>query len=288
MRFGAGTAPLNSSRGLFQRRAVDDSEMASLIAFDTATERTTVAVRRGDRILAHDGEGGAKASATLLPTIFRLLAEAAMTLADLDAIAFGRGPGAFTGLRTACSVAQGLAFGAGKTVLPIDSLLAVAEDARMNGFAQRKVWALIDARMDQIYAAEYEHLDGRWSTRVAPFLIDCEALAARWRDDPPQAIAGNALVVFGPRLATAGAALASAATPSALALLRLAEQDWADGLAVDPALALPLYVRDNVAMTTEERERARATRGPGGARPSLSEGGERSRAGAILSGRMYP
>jgi tRNA threonylcarbamoyladenosine biosynthesis protein TsaB len=257
--------------------------MATLIAFDTATERMTVALQHGERVFAHEGEGGAKASATLLPAIFALLAEAGIALADLDAIAFGRGPGAFTGLRTACSVAQGLAFGAGKQVLPIDSLLAVAEDARAGGIDRRRVWTVIDARMAQIYAAEYEHVDGRWSTRVAPFLTDCEALAERWRDDPPEAIAGNALIVFAGQLATADAVLAPMATPSALAMLRLAGRAWSDGTAVDPTLALPLYVRDNVAQTTAEREAARQKKDPNGVRPSLPEGGERSGEGAILS-----
>jgi tRNA threonylcarbamoyladenosine biosynthesis protein TsaB len=232
--------------------------MATLIAFDTATERMTVALQHGDRVFAHDGEGGAKASATLLPAIVGLLDEAGIALADLDAIAFGRGPGAFTGLRTACSVAQGLAFGADKPVLPIDSLLAVAEDARGAGLMADRVWAVIDARMEQIYAAEYERVDGAWSTRVAPFLADCEALAARWRAQPPGAIAGNALVAFAGRLATGDAPCAPAATPSARAMLRLAERAWAEGAAVDPALALPLYVRDKVAQTSAEREHARA------------------------------
>jgi len=228
------------------------SPLATLIAFDTATERMTIALRRGERVVAHEGEGGARASATLLPAILGLLGEAGIAIADLDAIAFGRGPGAFTGLRTACSVAQGLAFGAGKRVLPIDSLLAVAEDARGDASALR-VWALIDARMDQIYAAEYEYDGERWTVRVAPFLTDCEALASRWRDVPPSAIAGNAIGVFGTRLATGTATLFRDAVPSARALLRLAEQGWADGAAVDPALALPLYVRDKVADTEAER-----------------------------------
>ncbi len=233
--------------------------MATLIAFDTATERMTIALGHNDRVFAHEGAGGAHASATLLPAILGLLGEAGVAVTDLDAIAFGRGPGAFTGLRTACSVAQGLAFGAGKPVLPIDSLLAVAEEAR-DGRARLRVWSLIDARMDQLYAAEYEHDDGRWAMRVAPFLADCDSLAARWRDAPPSAVAGNAIGIFGARLATGEASLFPNATPSAVALLCLAQHAWADGAAVDAALALPLYVRDKVAETEAERAAQRAAR----------------------------
>lgn len=232
--------------------------MAALIAFDTSTERMTVALRTGERVLVREDDGGARASATLLPAILGLLADAGLTLAELDAIAFGRGPGAFTGLRTACSVAQGLAFGAAKPVLPIDTLLAVAEDARA-GAPRLRVWALLDARMNQIYAAEYEHADGRWTTRVAPFLTDCAALAAIWQETPPALVAGNALAVFGARLPTGGAVRLPEATPHALALLRVAERGWSGGAAVDPALALPLYVRDKVAETEAERAARRAS-----------------------------
>jgi len=251
--------------------------MATLIAFDTSTERMTIALRRGERVVAHEGEGGARASASLLPAILGLLREAGIGIAELDAIAFGRGPGAFTGLRTACSVAQGLAFGAGKRVVPIDSLLAVAEDARGDATTLR-AWALIDARMDQIYAAEYEHGDGRWTVRAAPFLTDCASLASRWRDDPPSALAGNAIGVFGARLATGNATLFAAAAPSALALLRLAERGWSDGAAVDPADALPLYVRDRVADTEAERAASRAKGAPKEpSPPSRREGSEAGR-----------
>jgi tRNA threonylcarbamoyladenosine biosynthesis protein TsaB len=231
--------------------------MPALIAFDTSTERMSVALRCGDRFVAREGEGGAQASATLLPTILGVLAEAGIALADLDAIAFGRGPGAFTGLRTACAVAQGLALGAGKPVLPIDTLLAVAEDAR-RGAADVRVWALLDARMDQIYAAEYAHSGGRWTTLAAPFLADCDALAARWRAAPPSLVAGNAIAAFGARLAIGDAVAIADAAPRATALLALADEAWSDGAAVDPALALPLYVRDKVAET--ERERAARSR----------------------------
>ncbi|MGH8798278.1 MAG: tRNA (adenosine(37)-N6)-threonylcarbamoyltransferase complex dimerization subunit type 1 TsaB, partial [Caldimonas sp.] len=128
--------------------------MTALLAFDTATERTRIALAARGRIWQHEGEGGARASAAFLPALLALLAEADVKLADLDAIAFGRGPGAFTGLRVACTVAQGLALGAAKPVLPIDTLLAVAEDARA-GAESLRVWAVMDARMNEIYAAEY-------------------------------------------------------------------------------------------------------------------------------------
>src|SRR5689334_2060500 len=97
-----------------------------LLAFDTATESTSIALAAQGRVWQHEGEGGARASAAFLPAVLALLDAAGVAVADLDAIAFGRGPGAFTGLRVACSVAQGLAFGAGKPVLPIDTLLAIA------------------------------------------------------------------------------------------------------------------------------------------------------------------
>jgi tRNA threonylcarbamoyladenosine biosynthesis protein TsaB len=247
--------------------------MAALIAFDTSTERMTVALQSGGRVLARDGDGGAQASAALLPAIFGVLAEAGLVLADLDAIAFGRGPGAFTGLRTACAVAQGLAFGAGKRVLPIDTLLAVAEDAR-HGAMNARVWALLDARMDQIYAAEYAYADGRWTMRSAPFVTDCDALAALWRAAPPERVAGNAIGVFGARLQTGDAVLVPEAAPSALALLRLAEIAWTDGAAADPALALPLYVRDKVAETEAERA-ARQGHQRGPPLPLAGRGAER-------------
>ncbi len=231
-----------------------------LLAFDTATEQLSIALAVRGTVFAHEGTGGAQASATLIPAILALLADAGVALADLDAIAFGRGPGAFTGLRTACSVAQGLAFGAGKPVLPIDSLLAVAEDARGDDTRAQQVWVAMDARMNEIYAAQYAFAGGRWATLTAPLLTTADALNARWRVQPPDVVAGNALAVFAAQLATGAARCAPQALPRARAMLPLARALWAAGGAVDAALALPLYVRDKVAQTTLERDAARAAK----------------------------
>ena len=101
-----------------------------LLAFDTATEAMAIAVQSSAGVHSFDGPGGAVASARLIPEIHALLSRAGLQLHQLQAIAFGAGPGAFTGLRTACAVAQGLAFGAALPVLAVDSLLIVAEAAR--------------------------------------------------------------------------------------------------------------------------------------------------------------
>jgi tRNA threonylcarbamoyladenosine biosynthesis protein TsaB len=233
--------------------------MESLLAFDTATEHLSIAVAAHGRVLTHESVGGAQASATLIPAILALLAQAGVTLRELDAIAFGRGPGAFTGLRTACSVAQGLAFGANKPVLAIDTLLAVAEDARSGRDAQR-VWVAMDARMDEIYAAQYRFAAGAWSVLAAPMLTTPEALSERWQAERPQLVAGSALGAFGPRLEVGDALLAPNALPRAAAMLPLARALWAQGGAVDAAHALPLYLRDKVAQTTIEREVIRAAK----------------------------
>jgi len=227
--------------------------MNTLLAFDTATENMSIALAVGGRVWMHEAAGGAQASATLIPAILALLDQADVGPRELDAIAFGRGPGAFTGLRAACSVAQGLAYGLGKPVLPIDTLLAVAEDARA-GAAALRVWATLDARMQQIYAAHYEFDAGRWRELDAPMLTTPDALAARWDAEPPRVVAGNALQVFGDRLHLGTARCVAHALPRAAAMLTLARALWSQGGAVDAALALPLYLRDKVAQTTAERE----------------------------------
>jgi tRNA threonylcarbamoyladenosine biosynthesis protein TsaB len=225
----------------------------NLLAFDTSTEALSIAVQRGDAApLVHAGAGGAQASASLIPTIQGLLARAGLRLQELDAIVFGRGPGSFTGLRTACSVAQGLAFGAGTSVLPVDTLLAVAEEARIAAGFERVV-AVLDARMDEIYSAAYVYEKGRWQ-QEGDFALgppESVSLLDGW------AMAGNAFAAYGDRLRSGGPR--AVALPTAAALLRLAPALMAAGLAVPAAQALPLYIRDKVAQTTAERAAIRAS-----------------------------
>ena len=225
-----------------------------LLAFDTSTGHLSVALCRGALLLERGGAGGAQASFTLIPSILELLAEAGLAPSGLRAIVFGRGPGAFTGLRTACAVAQGLGFGAGVPLLPVDTLLAVAEDARERTGARRIV-AVLDARMDQIYAARYSFdADGTPETPDAPVqLIAPEELIV------PEGwvLAGNAIEVYGERLPQGAAR--HAALPCAAAMLRLAPKLLAAGRAVAPADAMPLYVRDKVAQTTAERAAAKSS-----------------------------
>jgi tRNA threonylcarbamoyladenosine biosynthesis protein TsaB len=116
----------------------------------------------------------------------------------------------------------------------------------------------MDARMDEIYAAHYRWSQGRWRVERAPALYALGALQALWREGAPLAVAGSALEAFGERLAIGDGALRIPdALPRAAALAVLAQAAWRDGARLDPADALPLYLRDKVALTTEERAAAR-------------------------------
>ena len=223
--------------------------MPKLLAFDTSTEALSIAVRHDDLLLEHSGAGGAHSSASLIPLIQQLLAAAGLSLGELEAIAFGRGPGSFTGLRTASSVAQGLGFGAGVRLLPIDTLHALAEEAH-DRFGVTRVVAVLDARMDQVYAAGYDF-------GVEICASEAELLAPEGVVVPDGwALAGNAFDAYGERLPHAVAR--HEVLPTAAAMLRLAPALLAAGRTVAPAEAWPLYVRDKVAQTTEERAALKA------------------------------
>ena len=240
---------------------------AKYLAFDTSTDVMSIALTDGSQTWQHVGPGGAKASSTLIPAILALLAEAGLTLGDLQAIAFGRGPGSFTGLRTACAVAQGLAFGAnqgaGIRVLPVDTLMAVAEEARLQsqspysnplplGEGAINITALLDARMDEMYVQRYVCNQG-----VLAALGDCQLIRPEHlMADSNTLYAGNVFEVYRSRLPDCLNSVTC--LPTATAMLRLAPRLAASGQCVPADQALPLYVRDKVAQTTQEREQIKA------------------------------
>jgi tRNA threonylcarbamoyladenosine biosynthesis protein TsaB len=246
-----------------------------LLALDTSTELLSLALSHGAEVFSLETEGGAAASKQTLPQILSLLAQAHMKIDDLDAVVFGQGPGSFTGLRTACAVAQGLGLGAragqGIPVLPVPCLLAVAEQARLElttSHPKRELEAdgglmpisvAMDARMKELYVAHYLIGDpaakdaAHWLaqalsapvTTLAPAKLP-SLLATQW--------AGNAARAYPQELAANRAASAMHfALPTATAMLRLAPALWRMGCAVNAALAVPHYVRNQVALTTAER-----------------------------------
>jgi tRNA threonylcarbamoyladenosine biosynthesis protein TsaB len=235
----------------------------SVLAIDTSTEFMALGLHAAGRDFVLEAPGGAAASATLLPSVATLLKRAGVEFSDLDFIAFGCGPGAFTGLRTACAVAQGLGFGLGLPLLSIDSLLIVAEDARRQLAADAvefQVAVAMDARMDEVYAGVYRWQHGAWSVLQPPRLCGLAVLADAWAGLACSALAGTALAAFGDRLQAPSALCVPQAQDRAAALLALAQRAAATGAGVDAAAALPLYLRDRVALTTLEREAARPAR----------------------------
>ena len=231
---------------------------ARLLAFDTSTEALAVALQCEAGTFVHNAAGGAAASAQLLPCIRELLRQGGLTLAQLQAIAFGSGPGAFTGLRAACAVAQGLALGAALPLVPVDSLLIVAEGVfAEHPRAPAEIDVVMDARMAEVYAGRYRRVAQRWQVVLAPALLTLPALQARWRQPPPQCVAGSALQAFGDALHSGTALRVPQDIDRAHALLRVAQQQWRDDGGIDAAAALPLYLRDKVALTTAERDALR-------------------------------
>ena len=241
-----------------------DSPM-KLLALDTSTEQLSIAVRHGDQVWCHRGAGGAHASSHLIPAVLALLDEAGLTLSELDALVVGRGPGSFTGLRTACAVAQGLAYGSACDVLGVDTLMALAPPVLAQDPGATRVLAVLDARMQQVYAAAYERTDGAWHTVRPPGLYDPGdlSLPRDWREDPRVWISGNAGALLGeaPGVLQGAAGLVRhtlQCLPDAQALLELAPEALLRGERVTALDLQPLYLRDKVALTTQEREALKA------------------------------
>jgi tRNA threonylcarbamoyladenosine biosynthesis protein TsaB len=218
-----------------------------VLAIDTSTEACSVALFIDGGVTARFELTERSHADLVLPMVDSLLAEAGMSLAELDGLAFGRGPGAFTGLRIASGVAQGLALGAGLRVAPVSSLAAVAEQVPAESGAV--VLACNDARMGEVYwGVLRKEADGSVMPLCAESVSGPERVAAGWSGIGHAA--GNALPRFpalAQRLADADAVLHAGVYPRAEAVARLGARLLAEGRGVDPQDALPVYVRDDVA-----------------------------------------
>lgn len=223
-----------------------------LLAIDTTTEPGSCALWLDGNCTEHLCPTGPTSSESLLPAIRGLLCACDLRLADLDGIAFGAGPGAFTGLRVACGVTQGLAYPAGTPVVPVGSLAALAwQESEGQGDA---VLCMLDARMGEVYYAAYRRSGDRLVELSPPAVARPEDI--RLPDDKAWRVAGNALAAYPllrDRVAAAGLAALPPAVPRAAAVAHLGAQALLAGQGVPASQALPLYVRDKVALTTAER-----------------------------------
>lgn len=225
-----------------------------IVAFDTSTEVCAAALLDGARRKERTEKAGSRHSELLLPMVRELLGEAGLTLADLDGIAFGAGPGSFTGLRIACGVAQGLAFGIGLPLVGVGSLEAMAEAAReRHGWT--RVAAALDARMREVYFAAYMYDGDRWLPEVEPCVLPPEETpvpAGRWFG------VGNGFAAYPALVARLGAVEHDPAiVPSAIAIGMLALPRFAAREGVAASEAAPIYVRHRVALTSAERDAGR-------------------------------
>jgi tRNA threonylcarbamoyladenosine biosynthesis protein TsaB len=221
-----------------------------VLAIDCSTEWLAVALGDAGGFRERREHAGQTHSERVLPIVDALLAEAGWRLADLGGIAFGSGPGSFTGVRIACGVAQGLALGTGLPLAGVPSLLAVAQDAHRTHGAAR-IFACTDARMKEVYVAAYERADEGWREVSSPAVIapaDVVVPAGQWF------AAGDGLAAY-PAIAErrAFAGIDPAVRPSARAIGELGRAWLVAGLGVTAAEASPLYVRHRVALTTAEQ-----------------------------------
>jgi tRNA threonylcarbamoyladenosine biosynthesis protein TsaB len=218
-----------------------------LLAFETATRRLSVALWLDGKLLERSADMPNSGSEVLLPWTHELLTEAGLTLKLLDGIAFGAGPGGFTGLRLACGVTQGLAWGLDIPVAPVSTLQALALAAG-NG----DVWAVLDARMNEVYAAEYR-VSGEGVEELSPPVCLPPAVLPAPTFSRGSAI-GDGFAAY-PELQSraAGLTVHSDGWPTASAVARLGARMFAQGGGVAAIDAQPIYVRDKVALTTAER-----------------------------------
>ena len=221
-----------------------------LLVLDTSTEWCSAALWLDGQIHARRVLAEQRHSSLLLPMVDELLRETGLTLRQLDGIGYGSGPGSFTGLRIACAVTQGLAFGADLPVVGVSTLESIAEQTGAD-----RVLTVLDARMAEVYWAAYRRDGAGWCAVTDPRLALPESVTVP--DEGDWVGAGNGFAALGevlrPRLAARLARIDDVLMPDAAAMAPLAARAFERGEGVDAALAAPIYLRDKVALTVDER-----------------------------------
>lgn len=220
--------------------------MSCLLAIDTATEACSVALLHNGRVFSRYAVIPRLHAQQVLPMVQELLDEAQTSLAAVEAIAFGRGPGAFTGLRIAVGVVQGLAFALDKPVVPVSSLAAIAQCAWRTQQAQQ-VAVAIDARMDEVYWGCYAMQDGYMQLQGAERVCAPEQAGLPAEGSGQWLAAGTGWAAYGERIAVQPLAVAVEHLPHAEDILHLAGHYLRQGLVLSAAEAQPVYLRDQVA-----------------------------------------
>lgn len=230
--------------------------MPKILALDTSTDACSVALYNEGEITEDFRVIPRQHTQQLLPMTEALLAEAGLKVTELDAIAFGRGPGSFAGIRIATGVAQGLAYAANLPVLPISTLKAMALAAVQEGLPSGKqhVVSALDARMNEIYVAAYEVNNGSLTAVLDETVCAPQALSL---PDHQYFAIGSGFTYFNDMPESVQRCLSvtdNAVYPSAATMLHLALDDWDNGLAVSPEQALPVYLRDDVAWKKKDQQ----------------------------------
>ncbi len=225
-----------------------------ILAIDTATERCSVALLHAGGTTGLDELVGQSHSERVLPLVDAALAQAGLKLADVAVFAFGAGPGSFTGLRIACGVVQGLAYAGARPVVPVGNLRALAAAAFARRPEARVALTAIDARMHEAYCAVYRN-DAEMSELRAPAVESPDRLASIAAEAVVDLVAGDALSVFPDAWGDVTADRLPGLRGNAADIARLALVDVEHGRTVAAAEAMPVYVRDRVALTVDERRK---------------------------------
>lgn len=229
--------------------------MPLILAIETSSELASAALLQGDTLLVRESSGVQTHSQTLLPMVQSVLAQGDIRLSQCAAIAFGAGPGSFTGVRTACGIAQGLAFGANLPVISIVTLLAMAEACRAETGAH-EVLTVLDARMGEVYWAQYSYANA-WHTVVAPTLSAVVNVVPQPKDG--LVACGNGFAAYPSEFALQAHSYPwmqqarAEVMPHAAQVARLARIAFTAGQLLTPEQAQPIYLRNKIALTTEER-----------------------------------